>query len=189
MSTSTYNLGKSVSHLLHRAQQIAADRSAQDLREAGITLRQFSVLSAISEEEGISQSRLVDLTGVDRSTLADMAARMEAKKLIKRAQSKTDARAKSLTLTAAGRKALDKAKPGVLAADEGLMELLGVTKANALLKSLSTLTEEVEAAVAPETAPPIAAKPVIKTRKKVVSKVQTEAAPVKKKKVAKRKKK
>ena len=71
-----FELENSASHLLHRAQQIAANRSAAALRAAGITLRQFSVLSAIAELEGVSQSHLVRATGIDRSTLADMAARM-----------------------------------------------------------------------------------------------------------------
>ena len=68
----TFDLTISVSHLLHRAQQLAANESAAALREAGITLRQFNVLAAASQEDGPSQSRLVELTGIDRSTLADM---------------------------------------------------------------------------------------------------------------------
>ena len=73
-----FNLNTSPSHLLHRAQQIAANHSAAALKSAGLTLRQFSVLSALSGNEGVSQSDLVNATGIDRSTLADMVARMEA---------------------------------------------------------------------------------------------------------------
>ena len=85
-----FNLESSLSHLLHRAQQMAANESAVKLRQAGVTLRQFSVLAAASQEDGPSQSRLVDLTGIDRSTLADMLNRMEKTGLITRATSEDE---------------------------------------------------------------------------------------------------
>lgn len=207
-SSTGFDLGASGSHLLHRAQQLAANRSAEALRAAGITLRQFSVLSAIAEEEGVSQSRLVSVTGIDRSTLADMAARMETAKLIKRTASKTDARAKSLSLMAAGRKALEKATPGVVDADAALLEALPASRRDTFLRALSTLvetSEEAEAAPAPAPAP--AAKPAPVAKKKPAAKPKAKAAPkpkakpatkavakaapakVKKPKVAKKKKK
>lgn len=177
MTDTNFDLNTSASHLLHRAQQMAANKSADALRGAGITLRQFSVLSAISLEEGVSQSKLVELTGIDRSTLADMAARMEAGKLIKRVQSKTDARAKSLTLMAAGRKALQSATPGVIAADESLLDALAVSRRGTFLKTLSTLTEETEAA------------PVAKPKPKPVNAAAKPAKPAKAAASAKPKKK
>lgn len=183
--TKNYDLSKSTSHLLHRAQQIAANKSAEALRDAGITLRQFSVLSAIALEEGVSQSKLVDVTGIDRSTLADMAARMETAKLIKRVQSKTDARAKSLTLMSAGRKALAKATPGVLAADESLLDVLAVSRRGTFVKTLSALTEEVEAPAAK----PKPAAPKAKPKAKAKAAAKPTAAKAKKKKPAKKKKK
>lgn len=117
----TFELSASISHLLHRAQQLAANKSAEQLREAGVTLRQFSVLAAVSQEEGPSQSRLVDVTGIDRSTLADMLNRMEKAQLIARTVSREDARAKSVALTAKGVEALNAAAPAVRSADEALI--------------------------------------------------------------------
>lgn len=188
MSNTNFNLGTSASHLLHRAQQLAANKSADALRDAGITLRQFSVLSAIAVEEGVSQSKLVDMTGIDRSTLADMAARMETAKLIKRVQSKTDARAKSLTLMASGRKALAKATPGVLAADESLLEALAVTRRGTFVKTLAALTDEGDAPAKPAPKKPAPKKPAAK---KPAKKAAPKAAPAKakKKKSTKKKKK
>ncbi|MEM9669581.1 MAG: MarR family winged helix-turn-helix transcriptional regulator [Pseudomonadota bacterium] len=187
-----FSLGNSASHLLHRAQQIAAGRSAEALRDAGITLRQFSVLAAISLDEGVSQSKLVDLTGIDRSTLADMAARMETAKLIKRVSSKTDARAKSVTLMAAGRKALAKAMPGVTAADEAILETLPKSRRDSFLSALATLANAPEEAPAePEPAPApapkkAAAKPAAAAPKKKAAKPAGKSA---KKKAAKKGKK
>ena len=160
-----FKLENSASHLLHRAQQIAANRSAASLRSAGITLRQFSVLSTIAELEGVSQSHLVRATGIDRSTLADMAARMERAKLIKRTVSKSDARAKSLSLMAAGRKALAQAAPGVISADRMLMEALPTTRRDGFLRTLTILTESEEAAAKPKPKAKAAPKPKAKKAK------------------------
>lgn len=143
----SFALDSSLSHLLHRAQQMAANRSAQALREAGITLRQFSVLAAASGEDGPSQSRLVELTGIDRSTLADMLARMEQSGLIERAQSEEDARAKSVALTAKGHAALDLAAPAVRDADEALITSLAKNRRNAFIDLLTTLIASTESEI------------------------------------------
>src|ERR1700741_522703 len=66
-----FKLATSPSHLLHRAEQLATDRFSE-LGGDSITLRQFTVLAAIAEQPGLSQSDLVRVTGIDRSTLADM---------------------------------------------------------------------------------------------------------------------
>lgn len=156
MEPSGFSLESSASHLLHRAQQVAASRSADALKAAGITLRQFSLLAAVAREEGVSQAKLVEVTGIDRSTLADMASRMEQSRLIKRAASATDARAKSVSLLAAGRRALEKAMPGVAEADAAIVEALPKTRRDAFLKSLSTLaaSEASGAEAAAPSAPP-----------------------------------
>ena len=148
-----FNLNASPSHLLHRAQQAAANHSAKALKSAGITLRQFSLLAALDGNDGVSQSDLVNATGIDRSTLADMVARMEAGGLIKRASSKTDARAKAVSLTAKGKKALDKALPAVQKADAAMFATLPKVKQDALMSGLVGLTEEEPKAAAPKKAP------------------------------------
>ncbi|MEQ9436558.1 MarR family winged helix-turn-helix transcriptional regulator [Hyphomonas sp.] len=181
-STTNFNLNKSPSHLLHRAQQIAANHSAAALKAAGVTLRQFSVLAALSGNEGVSQSDLVNATGIDRSTLADMVARMEKAGLIKRAASKADARAKSVSLMAKGRKALEKAQPAVDAADAALFDAMPKTKQDALLSGLAKLVEDTEAADAkpakPKTAPASAPTPaptvVTKAKPKAKAKPKTK---------------
>jgi len=134
-----FELSASPSHLLHRAQQIAANQSAQALREAGITLRQFSVLAALSEAEGSSQSRLVDATGIDRSTLADMVFRMEKTGLIARTKSPEDARAKAVSLTEKGRAALDRSAPSVRRADAILLANLPKNRRDPFVDILSRI--------------------------------------------------
>lgn len=185
----TFKLNNSPSHLLHRAQQIAANHSANALKAAGVTLRQFSVLAALDGNEGVSQSDLVNATGIDRSTLADMVARMEKGGLIKRAASKSDARAKSVSLMAKGRKALDKAAPAVAEADKMLFASLAKTKQDALMSGLEGLVAESEAsAAAPAPKAPRAkapAKPKAKAAAKPKAAKAAKAKPATKAKATK----
>ena len=89
-------------HLLHRAGQCAADIFASEARTSGLTPRQFAVLTIVAEEEGLTQTDLVERTGIDRSTLADIVGRLLGRGLIQRRRAKEDARAYAIKLTPQG---------------------------------------------------------------------------------------
>lgn len=128
----------SLGHLLHRAAQRALDLYAAEAA-GSVTQRQHAVLAAVSEREGAAQADLVAATGIDRSTLADMVARMIDKGLLARERSALDARANSVRLTEAGRAALDDTGPKAAAADAALLALLPKSKRAALLEALEIL--------------------------------------------------
>ncbi|MGE0830710.1 MAG: MarR family winged helix-turn-helix transcriptional regulator [Hyphomonadaceae bacterium] len=136
-----FALSQSPSHLLHRAQQLAADRFATLAGERGVTLRQFAVLAAIAEQPGRSQTDLVSATGIDRSTLADMITRMEKRGWIIRVTAQTDARANAVTLAAAGRSMLAACVPFARAADEAVLEALPRGERKSLTDLLGKLAE------------------------------------------------
>jgi DNA-binding MarR family transcriptional regulator len=140
-------LDRSPSHLLHRALQLALDIYALDAESGALTQRQFAVLCAVADDEGLSQTGLVRATGIDRSTLADMVARMIAKGLLARERSVADARANTVRLTAFGRTVLDAATPRVEAADRRLLDLLGAKKREAFMDSLRKLAKAAESAL------------------------------------------
>jgi DNA-binding MarR family transcriptional regulator len=117
-------LDQSPSHLLHRALQRALDIYAEAFGESGITQRQFALLAAAEEREGATQADLVRITGIDRSTLADMARRMIGKGLLERERSNVDARANAVRLTDAGREILTDARPKMAGADARLLKLI-----------------------------------------------------------------
>ena len=56
----------SPSHLLHRVLQIALDIYNAEAGEGALTQRQYAVLKALDGTEGLSQTDLVRLTGIDR---------------------------------------------------------------------------------------------------------------------------
>ena len=89
------------------------------------------MLAAAAAKEGATQAQLVRMTGIDRSTLADIAARMITKGLLERERSAVDARANAVRLTDVGRAALAEIAPKVQAADARLMKRIGGGKRRA----------------------------------------------------------
>lgn len=139
-------LAASPSHLMHRALQLALDIYAEEAGPDGLTQRQFAVLEAASHKAGLTQTDLVRATGIDRSTLADLVARMTAKGLLQRERSTLDARAKAVRLSAAGQAALDAARPRVEAADKRILALLPKGKRDGFLARLADLAGAADAA-------------------------------------------
>ena len=137
-------LERSPSHLLHRALQLALDIYAEETGPDAITQRQYAVLAAVAVHEGLTQTDLVRATGIDRSTLADLVARMIGKGLLARERSVIDARANTVSLTPAGREALAAATPRVAAADARILKLLPTRKRDAFLDILGDMSHAAE---------------------------------------------
>jgi DNA-binding MarR family transcriptional regulator len=129
-------LDRSPSHLLHRALQLALDIYGEETGPGAVTQRQYAVMTAVGARDGCTQSDLVRATGIDRSTLAELVARLIGKGLLARERSNFDARANTVTLTAAGRDALDTASPRVAAADERILGLMPSGRRDQFLKTL-----------------------------------------------------
>jgi DNA-binding MarR family transcriptional regulator len=132
-------LARSPSHLLHRVLQLALDIYAEESGAGGITQRQFAVLAAVAENEGVTQTGLVRATGIDRSTLADMVARMITKGHLERQRSDLDARANTVSLTPAGAAVLEESRPKVAMADARILALLKPSKREGFLELLSDM--------------------------------------------------
>jgi DNA-binding MarR family transcriptional regulator len=132
-------LARSPSHLLHRVLQLALDIYAEESGTGGITQRQFAVLAAVAENEGVTQTGLVRATGIDRSTLADMVARMITKGHLERQRSDQDARANTVSLTPAGAAVLEESRPKVAMADARILALLKPSKREGFLELLSDM--------------------------------------------------
>jgi len=177
-------LEKSPSHLLHRALQLALDIYADEQGEGGVTQRQYAVLAAVEAYEGLTQTDLVRTTGIDRSTLADMVARMIVKGLLERQRSTSDARANAVSLTQAGRVALAEAKPKMAAADARLLRLLSSAKREALTAGLRELIRAGDEAAA-EPVPLAAKKPKADKAEKPKKAKADKADKAKKKKLKK----
>lgn len=133
--------------MLHRAEQLAAERFAQLVGDT-ITLRQFIILAAIADQPGLSQSELGRIAGVDRSTLADTMAKMESRRWIARAPSESDGRAYSVVLGRDGETMLAATTQHARAADAAILDLLPKTKGRTFLNTLTKLSKLADEAAA-----------------------------------------
>jgi DNA-binding MarR family transcriptional regulator len=132
-----FSLKSSPGHLLRRAQQYAHDLYAKEVGASGPTPRQFEVLHTVAQNEGLSQTDLVRATGIDRSTLADMIARMIKKGHLSRHRTKADARANAVSITQSGKRMLASATAAVNRAEAGTIGVLPAAQRSSFIKALS----------------------------------------------------
>jgi DNA-binding MarR family transcriptional regulator len=118
-------IDRSMIHLLHRASQRASEIFALETRDFDLTARQFAVLTTVAQNEGLSQTDLVRLTGIDRSTLADVVQRLLRRGIIERQRTMQDGRTYAVKLSEQGREILDAIKPYVRRADRIVLSCLG----------------------------------------------------------------
>jgi DNA-binding MarR family transcriptional regulator len=100
-------------HLLRRAQQVHAAVFAEVVSAADLTTPQFAVLTALRSEPDIDQVRLSQRLGIDRSTIADVANRLEERGLLSRRRDLRDGRRNVLALTRAGVRLHDRTAPEI----------------------------------------------------------------------------
>lgn len=176
-----YELSVSPGHLLHRAQQFAADRFSEATGGLEITQRQFAVLCAVKAREGLTQTQLVQATGIDRSTLAELVTRMAAKGLLLREKAPGDARANAVRFTDEGRKLYDTAVTGARAADDAILSALPKNKRASFAEALARIARASELGAEAAKVEAKKAKAAMKTKAK-----PSKAADKKKKKKKKK---
>lgn len=130
---------------LHRASQLVEDAYVKaQPPNGGLTPRQALTLGYIIQHEGCSQTDISENTGIDRSTLADIAQRLHDSGFIERKRSKRDARTYVLRPSATGRRAYDSALKSSLRMEDTVLARLPAPKQRALMSSLSDLIDALE---------------------------------------------
>lgn len=135
---------RSTSHLLKRAAQYANYIYMSAVGKSGLTHRQFTVLVAVDNNDGKSQTELVKMTGIDRSTLADLVSRLLAQGYLQRKRTKDDGRTNAIRITAVGKKMLKMAQPGADEVDRLLMSLVSPSDRKTFLDCLASLAAEMD---------------------------------------------
>ena len=108
-----------------------------------LTPRQYAILLTVAQNEGLSQTDLVERTGIDRSTLADVIRRMIKKGLLQRRRTREDARAYAVKLTEEGWRVLRQTEPLARRADEKVLSVLSVVDRERFLKGLREIIRSV----------------------------------------------
>jgi DNA-binding MarR family transcriptional regulator len=134
-------LMSSLTHLLHRACQVADSVFNEEAGRTGLTTRQFVVLVAIANNRDVSQTGLVQSTGIDRSTVAEIVKRLLRRGLIKRKRTRLDARAYAVRLTEEGEALLGEVEPAAKRAEDRLRTAFSGADDSDIKAALARLVE------------------------------------------------
>jgi DNA-binding MarR family transcriptional regulator len=122
-------------YLIRRAQQrhVAAWARLVSTQTSSV---QFAVLTVLDGLGEASQQQLCSAVDLDRSTIADVVARMEQRGLLSRRRASDDRRRNITVLTPAGHAELERLRPGVDAVERELTGELGAEEREALRSGL-----------------------------------------------------
>ena len=115
-----------------------------EIQKGALTPRQRAVLVTVARNERPSQTELVDRTGVDRSTMADIVRRMQHKGLLQRRRTKEDARAYAVKLTDGGRRMLRSVDPLLKKVDARILNALPASKRGRFIDQLRAIVGAME---------------------------------------------
>jgi len=127
------------SHLLRRCNQFFGDLFALESGDKDLTKQQYLLLTALDQHDGASQTALVEATGIDRSTLAEMVRRMLVRGLLSSNRTQSDGRANAISITQAGRRILRSARLAAERAERALLEPLPPAERSRFVKSLALI--------------------------------------------------
>lgn len=139
-----FSFEKSVSHLLHRLLQVSNNNYSKEVGRYTTTQRQFAILHALAQTPDLSQSDLVNLTGIDRSTMGQICEKLEKKGLLLKNSTPLDNRKNSLVLSEAGNEEYNKLLPIITNNDSELLVPLAKIERKAFIQTLNKLLDDRE---------------------------------------------
>jgi MarR family transcriptional regulator, temperature-dependent positive regulator of motility len=104
------DLSRHPGHLIRRAQQVLNLVWSEEVSKT-TTSPQFAVLNALLLEPNIDQRTLGDRVALDRSTVAEIVARLTARRLVRWNRNAKDGRRKTIQLTRTGERTLQELIP------------------------------------------------------------------------------
>jgi DNA-binding MarR family transcriptional regulator len=127
--------------LIRRLHQIHVALFMEECATDGITPVQYSILSALDQLGAGEQIALARAVGLDTTNVADVLARLERQRLVKRRISPKDRRMKVVSLTDAGRALLLRVDAGAARAHERTLASLSPLARKRFLDNLKTIVE------------------------------------------------
>lgn len=134
-----FSLDSVAGHLIRRCQQRAVDLFTDEVGADGPNPRQFAVLISVFQNPGMSQTALVEASGIDRSTLTEVLRRMIGYDLISRSRTPTDQRANALFLTDTGSAMLEGAFEAAERAQARILEPIPETDRTTAINILGAM--------------------------------------------------
>ena len=130
-------LTEHLGYLMRRAQIWVFQDFIRTLATLNIRPAQYSVLTVINANAGMTQMSLSKALGIERARLVRLLNELEARKFVDRRGSKTDRRSHALHLTAKGRSALADIKALAQEHEQHLADRVGRKNHQLLLRLLA----------------------------------------------------
>ena len=125
-------------HLVRRSLQALNMVWAEEVSQT-VTSPQFAVLNALLREPCIDQQTLGSRAALDRSTVAELVARLTARKLVRWTRDSADGRRKVIQLTPRGHAVVQELIPRSRRMSRRLVEALDPAEQEELLRLLTKL--------------------------------------------------
>ena len=132
-------LNASVGYMLRRAQLAVFADFGETLAELGLRPAQFAVLTVLDHNPGLTQSEVCTALSIQHANFVSIIDGLEGRGLAKRTSSATDRRSKSLSLTLAGRRVLERASELQRVHESRIGQRLGPGGRDQLLRLLERL--------------------------------------------------
>jgi len=128
-------------YLVRLLHQINYALWSEELGHANVTPVQYSVLTALSIRGEQDQQTLADEIGIDRTNVAEVLSRLEARKLVRRKENPADRRARLASLTPKGRALMTSLFPAMQRSQDRLLAPLTQTERDLFMATLVRLIE------------------------------------------------
>ena len=138
---SASSLAERPGFLVRRLHQIHLALFAEECLPFGVTPVQYSIMSVLQHQPDLDQASLAHEVGVDRTTLANVVARLESRGLVKRTQGRSDRRLKHVRLTAPGQRLVAQMRDAAQRAHDRTIEPLSPRQRAAFLATLRKLVD------------------------------------------------
>jgi len=127
--------------LVRRLHQIHGGLFLQETSSFDITPVQYSLLTALAQHGELDQNTLAWEIGLERSSVAEVLPRLQARGLLERRQSEQDRRVKLVRLSRAGRALVKRMEPAVQRAHDRTLEALPAAERDLFMLQLIRLVE------------------------------------------------
>jgi DNA-binding MarR family transcriptional regulator len=128
-------------YLVRRLHQVNYALWLEELGHANVTPVQYSILTALSIRGVQDQTTLADEVGIDRTNVAEVLSRLEARKLVRRKENPSDRRARLATITPKGRALMTGLFPAMQRSQDRLLAPLTQKERDVFMHTLARLIE------------------------------------------------
>jgi DNA-binding MarR family transcriptional regulator len=127
--------------LFFRLWRASHTRVAEALQSIGLTPALFGLLNVLGSREGAIQQELGTLMGIDPSTMVSLIDQLESAGLAKRRPCPRDRRAREVSITPKGRRALERGRQMATEVEDQVLQGLTAAERRELLKLMRQALE------------------------------------------------